>query len=230
MAQVRGLHKCPTCGQVFYGQRIYCSKKCKERMRILDGSNQRRMLEREARKHGLSREDYEAVLREQEEFWAERRADRAAGLTGAAHQVWFKNCEWCGKLFTARNIGALTCSEECQRKRQSKLVSNNITARYRSDPEFRDSVLSKSHERRASRLGIEGLGQIRLIRYLGERDRWRCGICGELIHDKSKASPDHIEPLSKGGLHVLENLQISHVDCNLKKGNRGGNEQLRIVG
>jgi 5-methylcytosine-specific restriction endonuclease McrA len=34
------------------------------------------------------------------------------------------------------------------------------------------------------------------------------------------ASPDHIIPISLGGKHSYENLQCSHLKCNLAKGNR----------
>ena len=34
----------------------------------------------------------------------------------------------------------------------------------------------------------------------------------------------------KGGKHTLENLHITHVGCNLSKGNRGGGEQMLLVG
>jgi 5-methylcytosine-specific restriction endonuclease McrA len=37
-------------------------------------------------------------------------------------------------------------------------------------------------------------------------------------------------PLSRGGPHVLENLQIAHYVCNLSKGNRDGGGQILLVG
>ncbi len=42
-----------------------------------------------------------------------------------------------------------------------------------------------------------------------------CGICGLLIEDKFHI--DHKTPLAKGGPHVVENLQLVHPLCNLKK-------------
>jgi len=56
-----------------------------------------------------------------------------------------------------------------------------------------------------------------------ERDKWKCGICGLDVDkslcypDKSSASLDHIVPLSRGGSHTKENVQCSHLSCNLKK-------------
>jgi 5-methylcytosine-specific restriction endonuclease McrA len=31
---------------------------------------------------------------------------------------------------------------------------------------------------------------------------------------------DHIIPLSKGGAHAVANLQLAHLACNIRKGNR----------
>lgn len=53
-----------------------------------------------------------------------------------------------------------------------------------------------------------------------------CGICHltidrDLLHpDPMSASVDHIFPLSKGGSHTQDNLQWTHLTCNLRKGNK----------
>ena len=54
-----------------------------------------------------------------------------------------------------------------------------------------------------------------------------CGICGLSIpknarfpHPKS-LSIDHIIPISKGGQHTLDNVQLAHLSCNVRRGNRG---------
>jgi HNH endonuclease len=93
-------------------------------------------------------------------------------------------------------------------------------ARYYSDPEFRDEVITKAHQRRASRLGVPGVVNLRtLINYLMDRDDGICKLCRRPVSYED-ASPDHKVPLSKGGEHVIENLQLSHLVCNLRKGNR----------
>lgn len=57
-----------------------------------------------------------------------------------------------------------------------------------------------------------------------ERDGWVCGLCA-LPVDQGAAWPaplspslDHILPLSKGGHHVLSNVQLAHLSCNVRKG------------
>jgi 5-methylcytosine-specific restriction endonuclease McrA len=69
-----------------------------------------------------------------------------------------------------------------------------------------------------------------------ERDRWRCGICGKRIgksykypHPRSK-SIDHIVPLSQGGSDTAANKRAAHLDCNRRRMNRGGGEQLAMIG
>lgn len=56
------------------------------------------------------------------------------------------------------------------------------------------------------------------------RDFGKCQFCFELVdialsypHPKS-LSVDHIIPISKGGSSAIDNLQIAHLDCNVKAG------------
>lgn len=44
------------------------------------------------------------------------------------------------------------------------------------------------------------------------------------------ASIDHVIPLSVGGDNTRANVQLAHRRCNTAKNNRGGGEQLRLVG
>lgn len=59
-----------------------------------------------------------------------------------------------------------------------------------------------------------------------ERDAWTCGLCSTHVDpllvypDPNSASLDHITPLSKGGTHTPDNVQLAHLRCNLAKNNR----------
>jgi len=71
---------------------------------------------------------------------------------------------------------------------------------------------------------------------IAERDGWRCGVCRRRVnprfawpHPKSP-SLDHIIPLSEGGKHDPANVRLAHLGCNIVRGNRGGGEQLLLVG
>lgn len=78
--------------------------------------------------------------------------------------------------------------------------------------------LTRRQIQRAQQLGIEchtdfDLGDV------FKRHRGICHIC-QLWVQPRHASPDHIVPLSKGGTHTFTNVGLSHLKCNLRKGNR----------
>lgn len=58
-----------------------------------------------------------------------------------------------------------------------------------------------------------------------ERDVWLCQLCGTEVAaglrwpEKLSPSIDHIVPLSLGGPHVLGNVQLAHLVCNMRKNN-----------
>ena len=65
-----------------------------------------------------------------------------------------------------------------------------------------------------------------------ERDNWICGICGKEVDKDLKypgrmcASLDHILPLSRGGNHTRDNVQLAHMKCNqIKSANIPKNSQ-----
>lgn len=52
-----------------------------------------------------------------------------------------------------------------------------------------------------------------------DRDEGICGICGEKA-DPADWHLDHVVPISRGGGHLLNNAQVAHPMCNLRKNNR----------
>lgn len=72
---------------------------------------------------------------------------------------------------------------------------------------------------------------------IAKRDKYRCGICGDRVDMKLKhpdpgfPSLDHIVPLAHGGDDLNPaNLQLAHLRCNLSKRDKGGGDQLRLIG
>jgi 5-methylcytosine-specific restriction endonuclease McrA len=72
-----------------------------------------------------------------------------------------------------------------------------------------------------------------------ERDGWRCYLCGRLVKRGAVVphllapTVDHVIPLSPragGGRDDMANARTAHFKCNSKKGDRGGGEQLALIG
>lgn len=123
-----------------------------------------------------------------------------------------RNCMICGVAFSGRNHAAKTCSDECARQRQLVKAWDYQT---RKRGAFVETVVPTA---------------------IFERDGWRCHICRRKItptrqwpHPRS-ATLDHLVPLSRGGTHEPANVATACLSCNSAKGNRGGNEQLLLIG
>jgi 5-methylcytosine-specific restriction endonuclease McrA len=54
-------------------------------------------------------------------------------------------------------------------------------------------------------------------RIVFKRDKGRCGICRKRVDPTSKWEIDHIIPISRGGAHCYDNVQLAHGKCNRAK-------------
>lgn len=126
----------------------------------------------------------------------------------------------CRRLFVQRG-NRRTCSRSCA-------AQWGPAERYRIDPEYRARVNADALNRYAGKLGA---GEIRspaaLILYLYQRNAGICQLCGEPVTEprgELGPSADHIIPLRAAigppGKHALDNLQLAHLRCNRRKGNR----------
>lgn len=136
-------------------------------------------------------------------------------------------CEICGKPYTVREFvksaglkkacDSGVCSGECRRIKQNRSVRESRKRRGVRD----------THRHRARKFGLAYDPSITLKK-LVERDGLKCAICGEMCdwndHSWSKYSGpmypsiDHIIPMSKGGGHTWDNVQVAHIICNSEKG------------
>lgn len=174
--------------------------------------------------------------------------------------VWFRSCGHCGVVFTARHHSQAYCGDGCAesakrdayveyQKRRSEMARGPFPCAGCGTGQFprRDSKCDvckaeakRRHRRRAKRkrralkLGVESepytLAEISL------RDGYRCGLCDQKVpmdrvvpHSKAPTI-DHIVPLSRGGDDIRANVQLAHFLCNSLKGDRGGYEQLALIG
>lgn len=145
----------------------------------------------------------------------------------------------------AQESGRGECAEDgCSRGVRAKgLCTTHYNRKFHAgsqrlwpaDPEKRRAALRrKTQKRRAIRRGVDAEAVDRDV--VGDRDRWRCGICRRKVdttlawpHPRSP-SLDHIIPISENGPHTYANCRIAHLDCNMNRSNKGGGEQLLLFG
>ena len=139
-------------------------------------------------------------------------------------------CVVCGTVFTETEGRRKHCSSNCQ-------VLDSTYQGHVPSLDF-DCVMCGKHFKRNRKDALYQRGDKKLCDrcrvsksrrhksspgYLAKRDGGDCGICGkrvdlELRHpDPNSGSVDHIIPVALGGTHDEENLQLSHLTCNLKK-------------
>lgn len=133
----------------------------------------------------------------------------------------FRHCKRCDAPMIKRN-GRMYCSDECRRL-------NNIERIM----ELYDAAASTGRVKEAMHWRRE------MTNYLAERDGVKCGICRKRVDITLTSGPrgnpmgpsiDHVVPRSQGGTNDLANLRLTHWVCNNRRNNRGGDEQLRLVG
>lgn len=168
-----------------------------------------------------------------------------------------KDCEQCGTTFhpayRLQRFCGVACSNRkypptctvpgCPRPHRAKGQCSwhykeqrypDQVRRFPDDPEAkRKRDLIRAKRRRAAERAVEAENVDRDV--VGDRDGWRCGICHRKV-DRRKQYPhpmspslDHVIPLSHGP-HTYANVRIAHLRCNVARGNRGGGEQLLLVG
>lgn len=99
-----------------------------------------------------------------------------------------------------------------ERNRDRRRIA--VRARYRANPApFIEHA--RRHQMRRAGATTEHVEYAAII----ERDRNRCGICGEVVAPADR-SFDHIVPLKRGGAHSMANVQLAHFVCNCRKGAR----------
>lgn len=172
--------------------------------------------------------------------WREENWDRInehrlelARNNGIRPQLSERTCSECGERFVGRP-NAVTCGATCRKRRSRRLQRE----RDMKDPERARERRANSWHRRREAAGRTLSGKRSAVRLeeLARRDGYRCHICGRKVNmslqvpDLLAPTRDHIVPLSQGGTHTPENVSLAHFGCNVSRGNRGGLEQLRLIG
>lgn len=89
--------------------------------------------------------------------------------------------------------------------------------RYRGDPVFRQAELARTRKMKLVRKGlmVPGVSRPEIASLIAERSD--CPYCGTGLNEDNRVM-DHMDPLSKGGLHVWWNLIACCRSCNTRKG------------
>jgi len=82
----------------------------------------------------------------------------------------------------------------------------------------RTSKVSFRQYYRAKQLGLASDITITLVEVY-RLHRGICALCNIWVKPRY-ASLEHKQPLSKGGTHIWDNIQLSHLKCNLQKSNK----------
>lgn len=195
--------ECEHCGRAYQTSRWngrFCSTACHGRFKIL---------QRQSNRCELPADHPVRLLIQQDE------ARALAARRWPQSRVWFTECVTCGSLFATRYTVS-TCSALCAR---IKLA---------------DARREADHRRRARRR--EALVQPVVRAQIYKRDRWICQLCRKkvnrtaLVPHPLAPTLDHIIPLHVGGTHEPANVWTAHFLCNAQKGDRGGGEQLALLG
>lgn len=190
-AKAKIIKICPACGIEFMPKRketIYCNShriKPKQELVSKECKYCGKVFEGSKLKQYCSKECY------QQKYFKQR------ALTAKPKAEYQNICKQCCKPFTATRASRQYCGIECSNR-------SHTAERARKQPYRKQSAKDK-----------------RAFRYsIGQRDNWICGVCGQQIDKELKypnpqsASLRHIQPLSKGGTHSKDNVQIVHLHCN----------------
>lgn len=171
-----------------------------------------------------------------------------------------RKCETCGKEFhprwrQIRAGGGRFCSQKCNTAGREAMNSEEAQKRARATwkERFKANPFSKKGAanprwtggKRAAYLRQKEAGGYRqacatrrsmtlerlppgTVERIGKLQRWKCAVCGVGVKDRFEL--DHIEPLSRGGKHVSDNVQILCKKCNRSKGAKDPVEFMQSKG
>lgn len=129
-----------------------------------------------------------------------------------------RTCEVCSTRFQPKSDDrAKYCSAPCRDQRRRSRP--NRVRRYTDADRVRD-------QRKAALRRGAATGRPVVLCEIGNRDGWQCALCSEPVNrwleypDPLSPSIDHILPVSLGGIHDPSNVRVTHLRCNVKRGNK----------
>lgn len=211
---------CEVCGTRFrrsYAQQRTCSRRCGMKLQVANRPPAPTKIRepRLLRACSECRAELPATGRVRVACSRDCSNARAARLAREARRARGRSCRTCGVHLDASRLRSPNCAE-C-----SVALERASLRRCRSRRRARERLLVAEHYTLAE---------------IAARDRFTCGICRKRVamtkivpHPKAPTI-DHLIPISEGGDDVKANVRLAHFLCNSVRGNRGGNEQLLLVG
>lgn len=141
--------------------------------------------------------------------------------------VFTRTCAQCAAVFQTKNYRARSCGPECGKTIFLKAME---ARRVRLVPLRK---IGSNYRRRARYYGVpyEKVD----AGFVFERDGWRCQICGDKTParlrgttDPKSPELDHRIPMSRGGSHSYDNVQVACRECNARKGFRNSAGQTTL--
>jgi 5-methylcytosine-specific restriction endonuclease McrA len=220
------MNTCAHCGSSLSGQqRKYCSRTCSNRATsdVRAAAHRTSANPRKGRTCVQCGRTYDAGNTEQVVCSrACQYARTAEQRPGPTSRVYFPECKGCGRTFASQWSATRWCSYRCR----VDDCGDRVNALYALACDIKRP--GEAHKWRAI-----------LIGYLIERDGNRCAMCRKRLDpslpsgprgDRMGISIDHVVPRSQGGSDDLANLRLMHWGENQQRGNRGGFEQLALIG
>lgn len=192
----RQMQNCIVCGKPFLGESYRKSKYCSLECRNADWHNAHAVALGKCAEEKAKR-DIEKERRKIAKRLIRVLKKEIQQKEKAAQPPVLLECAECGKVFISHN-GTKYCTDSCRRRHRNR-----------------------ARERRIYRNGKPDLSISLTKLYM--RDMGVCALCGRRIDfdgDSNGAhypSIDHIIPLSKGGVHRWDNVQLACRECNNKK-------------
>lgn len=163
---------------------------------------------KEAPEKERRRKEYEAKQREWAKIRAHKEAVKQANIAYWQEYEAEHECCVCGKKFIAYYPLTKYCSNTCK-KRNQRVRDNRH--RYKDITVDKGITLPKLAKRDHNQCQICGL----FVDWNDYIETERTIICGDMY-----PSIDHIKPISLGGLHSWDNVQLAHRGCNTRKNNK----------
>ena len=209
---------CLVCGKVFKRN----AHEIPKHITVCPFCKQEEALQKRLQKRTQKQAKYEQYLKEQQEYWEAYRQKKQEEKQQEKDCFLDEKhiCKECGCKFTFR--------EYAEQEGFDPIFANNIEycSRKCKHKAFLKRHEKGDHIKRAKKHGCEWERGITLNRLI-QRDGLRCALCGGMcdLNDKSYGngsgpnypSIDHIKPISKGGSHTWENVQVAHIICNTRK-------------